>query len=167
MVNKNEVSTAKYRLGICQSCEFYSDKGTCGTPVFGNVITYNGVTYRTCGCKMSAKVLFPALSCPIKKWDAVVTLSDTTKEKLKIFLGGLNPFRISREQLTELYSLASDVNGKHTQVTTCPECVQSVISDLKNMVRADDRVVEYSTEQENAQVNVENLIQKKLPDLEK
>jgi hypothetical protein len=162
MVNKNTVGTANHRLSICKKCEFYSSTGTCGTPVIGDLVTINDVQYQTCGCKMSAKVLFPALSCPIGKWDAVIKLSDTTKEKLKIFLGGLNPFRISGEQLKELYSFASEVNDKHTPVTTCPECVQSVISDLKNMVRADDRVVEYSTEQENAQVNVENLVKEKV-----
>lgn len=153
MVSKITVGSAEARLQICRACEHYSDKGTCGTPVIGNEVIYNGVKYKTCGCKMSAKVLFPALSCPLGKWEAVVKLDDTTKEKLKIFLGGLNPFRINPTELTELYKFASAVNGKHTPVTTCPDCVQSIIGDLKNMVKSDDVQIEETI--------VDNLPQKK------
>jgi len=142
MVSKITIGSAEARLQSCRACEHYSEKGTCGTPVIGNDVIHEGVKYRTCGCKMSAKVLFPALSCPLGKWHAVVKLDESTKQKLRIFLGGLNPFRVSAEELKELYSFASDVNGKHTKVTTCPECVQNVIGDLRNLVKHDDKIVE-------------------------
>jgi len=61
----------KLRLSICNSCEFKKEllgNVTCGTPIFGEEVTYNDKQYKLCGCIMKFKTMIPQSRCPIKKW---------------------------------------------------------------------------------------------------
>lgn len=71
---------SKKRLSQCNKCEHARKlfgKVTCGTPVIGNKIKYNGKEVELCGCVMELKVLLMDAACPLNKWND----SDTDKRK--------------------------------------------------------------------------------------
>ena len=62
---------AKDRIEICNSCEYRKHlfgATTCGTPIVGEDIIYEGQEKRLCGCIMKIKTELANAECPLKKW---------------------------------------------------------------------------------------------------
>lgn len=75
----------KQRLAICSSCIGYSNSG-CTIPGTGPCCSskvvvgeVDGVSVLGCGCSLKAKLKCPSCSCPVKKWEAVLSV-DQQKE---------------------------------------------------------------------------------------
>lgn len=61
------------RLNICKGCEHYDIKGTdCAVPGTNPCCGH-------CGCSIGLKLRCLSCSCPIKKWDKLLTQTDVTK----------------------------------------------------------------------------------------
>jgi iron-sulfur cluster repair protein YtfE (RIC family) len=122
------------RMEICKSCEHFTNKTTCGTPVIGNEVIVNGEVLHTCGCIMTVKTSLSAEHCPLGKWSSE-RLSKVDGCALKDFILSLYEYHVTNEQLQKLFSYKSKISGRHEQVTTCPSCVKDLIENLKKQIR--------------------------------
>ena len=128
-----KTETQAARLDVCRSCEHFTSKGTCGTPVIGNEVIVNGEKLRTCGCIMRVKASLKSSFCPLGKW----TGEALTKEEacaLKRLLKSIDG-QVVGETITELFMYKSKLSGRHEPVTTCAPCVRELIENLKKQVR--------------------------------
>jgi len=121
------------RMAVCESCEFYTKLGTCGT-VPGQPVKYQGRTYRLCGCPM--KVLKGRLSisqCPVGKWGGLQLKSEQiakakellrkyTDKEGKIITQSINP--------NELVGLWQVMTGEVAQAG-CSGCVKELIRAMQ------------------------------------
>ena len=84
-----------------------------------------------CGCYMPAKTKLKVASCPLDKWEAVVSADDV--ERIREFLTRNNSER-TKQELTEL-SVKFLGGGK---ASNCPACNRKLIQQLKDLVHNAD-----------------------------
>jgi hypothetical protein len=137
--------TKQDRLSICQGCEHYLERGTCGNlptlkmhngslQLLGDEITINGEVLHLCGCWMTVKTSLVSQHCPLGKWSSE-RLSKVDGCDLKDFILSLDEYHVTNEQLQKLFNYKSKISGRHEQVTTCPSCVKDLIENLKKQIR--------------------------------
>lgn len=119
--------TAIERKSICEGCEFFSDKRTCGTLVIGNRVEYKGREYKLCGCFMDAKIKLRAGSCPLGKWGN--KLDDETVKELKKLLDVES--RIEGRDFKKLIQTFNDKFDTRYEFTKCASCVGQIIKEMK------------------------------------
>lgn len=120
------------RLEICKGCEFYlSEFRTCGPPVIGKTLPSGE---QLCGCVMPVKAGLKFASCPLGKWDAVITQEtiDQIREATKDLTNFLTP-----DKNKELTVLWNKITGVNNPVSDCASCVRKMIEELKTIANAD------------------------------
>jgi len=120
--------TRSDRLAVCRDCEHYVEKtASCG-PLVKEALTDSPL----CGCFMPAKTRFKVSSCPLGKWQAVITPKDI--ERIREFLERDNRLRRA-EELTEL---ARKYLGPNKQATSCGSCNSTLMKELQRIVHHAD-----------------------------
>jgi len=113
------------RLNTCRSCEHFVVKTKSCGPLVKEAFTDSPL----CGCHMPTKTRFKTSSCPLGKWEAVITEADI--EKIKAFLDQKDKTIEGLQELSNKY-----LSG--TKVSTCPSCNRNMINELKAIVRNAD-----------------------------
>lgn len=76
------------RVNICHACKFHdlmhipglnSKHMTCGKPITGETIVYEGKDVELCGCVIEQKAKDPDAVCPIGFWEVL----DDSKKSIK------------------------------------------------------------------------------------
>jgi hypothetical protein len=131
------------RRQICQGCKHYKPLfRSCNTLIIdrkltpkeeaearaSNLVTRNKQKFELCGCFMPVKWRIPWVSCPLQKW-GLHGLTEAEIEQLKEFLDSLPKNEIPSKEVTELFTWAGRIRG--TKVTTCGECVKSIIEEMR------------------------------------
>lgn len=128
--------TRKHRYDTCLACEFShrSPMGLrCGTKI-GQIVTYQGAEVELCGCFMKVKTALKGMACPIGKW-GTEKISKETACELQAFIKGLDPNRLTSDQVRRLYRFKSNFSGKREDITTCAPCVAQTLHELKQQVK--------------------------------
>jgi hypothetical protein len=131
------------RRQICEGCKHYKKIfRSCGNLIVGrkltpeeieeakaaNLITRNKQTFELCGCFMPLKWRIPWVTCPLQKW-GLHGLTEAEIEELKNFLDSLPKNVLASKEVTALFTWAGRIRG--TRVTTCGECVQGIIDEMR------------------------------------
>jgi len=126
--------TYNERIEICKGCEHFTSAGTCGTPVVGNKVTYNGEELHTCGCVMRVKASLTSEHCPLGKWSSGI-ISKQDACELKEFILSLDASFITHGQKVKLFGYKSKLSGRNEPITNCPPCVRELIEGMKKQIR--------------------------------
>lgn len=78
---------------------------------------------------MPTKARFKTSSCPLDKWEAVITAKDL--KKIQAFLDEKDKTIEGLQELSNKY-----LSG--TKVSTCPSCNRNMINELKAIIRNAD-----------------------------
>lgn len=119
--------TKTKRLAVCQSCEHY----VTTTKSCGPLVTEAFTDSKLCGCYMPAKTKLKVASCPLDKWDALITSEDI--ENIREFLGRDNANRTKRE----LSVLSTKFLGGQ-RASGCAACNRKLLQQLKDLVHNAD-----------------------------
>lgn len=130
----------KERLDICKKCKWFND-GWCGTPIIGNTVEAeeNNVTYykekiKLCGCKLDWKTKYRFTSCPAGKWHAL-NWSEKEIQELDAFINKVHgAHKIEDIDRFELAKWFSRITGKHEKPSTCPLCINELISEFRRQL---------------------------------
>lgn len=61
------------RYETCKRCTFAKrsllELVTCGTPVVGEIVTFEGKEIKLCGCIMKLKAKIESAECPLNFWN--------------------------------------------------------------------------------------------------
>ena len=118
-----DARTKSERLLICNDCPHFVDSTqSCGTLV-KEAFTDSPL----CGCHMPTKARLKIASCPLGKWDAIITEKDL--EIIREFLDRPNGQRTKQElmYLSEKY-----LAGK--KASSCPPCNATLMKELERIV---------------------------------
>ncbi len=119
--------TKAERLAVCQSCKHY----VTTTKSCGPLVTEAFTDSKLCGCYMPAKTKLKVASCPLDKWDALITSEDI--ENIREFLGRDNANRTKRE----LSVLSTKFLGGQ-RASGCAACNRKLLQQLKDLVHKAD-----------------------------
>ncbi len=115
------------RLATCRNCEHYVQK----TKSCGPLVTEAFTDSPLCGCYMPAKTKLKVASCPLDKWEAIVTPKDV--EQIREFLNRNNDLR-TKGELTELSR--KFLGGQ--KASGCAACNRKLLQQLKELVQNAD-----------------------------
>jgi hypothetical protein len=149
MFNIKTVQPAVYqaRLSICHKCTFFKkETGSCGTlkvfPPFGETVTYYRRKIKLCGCVVKWKVKYRLSSCPAGKWSSEALTKAEVAELREFVLPLENRAKLEADELRKLFVWFNKVTGERQQITTCPSCVKSVLTDLIKEVKRVDLIIQ-------------------------
>lgn len=120
-------TTRTERLAVCQDCEHY----VTSTKSCGPLVTEAFTDSPLCGCYMPAKTKLKVASCPLDKWEALVTAEDI--EIIREFLERDNADRTKQE--------LNDLSTKFLQgqrASGCAACNRKLLKQLKDLVHNAD-----------------------------
>lgn len=125
------------RKSICSKCEFYKpETDSCGTLRLlnpkGDLVTYNGLEYRLCGCVMSAKTIFKTFGCPVGKWGRLVEERDL--EKLQELIAQIEKNRVKTSVMNEIIAEYNKVFGTNLKPTTCGSCAKQIVKEIRTAI---------------------------------
>ena len=123
------------RMQICKNCEFVdytAKRPTCGKPIIGNIVEYEGNKYRTCGCFLDVKIKFSASACPLGKWGNYKSEKDTLDQARELLEQlKATPGRITQAQRQQLNKIYPALIGRKSNVSQCPPCIRSAVKELE------------------------------------
>jgi hypothetical protein len=131
---------AKERMKTCQACKFYHhDTKTCGTPVFGNDVTFNKKKIHLCGCFIPLKSKTPWSQCPANKWKTEEIDFNIPIEPIIEALANYDK-GVSRETvraINVIYKESCGARCKDINVNDmhCGSCIANRIKDLRAYVK--------------------------------
>jgi hypothetical protein len=136
------------RMAICRKCKFFVEStGSCGTLILANfnrpkddydvVQEQNEVRYyrkkvKLCGCKMEWKTKFSWASCPADKWFAYGISHEELVRIKELLQQYQHKSSLTYLEAKPLFMYASKIAGKNIDPTSCSDCLQRIIIDLKN-----------------------------------
>ena len=144
---------AEDRMQVCHQCPFFLSKHqSCGTPIIGDLVSYEGKEYRTCGCWMPLKTKLQGTACPVGKWGDQEIESQRFKEAQVLLseIGSLE--RITRDQATRLRSLYRLLLSRDADPGECGGCLRE-IRDLMRKHLKDDKGIQAEAEPPKPQGN--------------
>lgn len=124
--------TANSRMSICRGCPHFNNRGirpTCGTPIIGEKVKYDGESFHTCGCFLDLKVKFTAAACPLGKWGKRSD-EDALMAEARLLLAEVQGNRITVAQVKRLNEIYPALVARRTNVTACPACLRAAIKEL-------------------------------------
>lgn len=140
LVSGNEKSR---RLSICQKCEFFKPSTqSCGTLVVGERIVYKGLKAKLCGCVMPIKASLKTASCPVGKWDALISPDDVEHlRKVLEDVGEIRPNSIlSESQQHTILVMYNRLTNQNQGFTRCAACWRNWIEDLRRILKEADEI---------------------------
>jgi len=127
----------KERIEICKNCPVYvATTGSCGQPLHRIVnptaepVTLDGVTFKPCGCFISAKATLKISDCPAGRWPKIVSVETRKKIAEVIQRYETNKF-INVEDRKYLTELLRDLDPRYTP-SSCPACVRNELKNLSD-----------------------------------
>lgn len=111
---------------MCRTCEFAKSSGTaltCGTPIVGDEVTYEGKKYRTCGCFVDLKTKLKPSACPVGKWGNKKEEAKNIKRAKALISGMAGRNRISSEEADELRELWRLLVARDNDPPKCAKCL--------------------------------------------
>lgn len=134
IVEQNEYEK---RLSSCKGCKWFTNQGTCGTPIIGQTIKYKKGKKKLCGCFMRAKARLVFADCPIHKWDKQKITQDQRKwaKDVKGFLNDMEDREtLTQEEVKIVYEFHNKTHGSKTKTSSCGKCVKTALNELKDWV---------------------------------